>query len=200
MSPTFAEYLKRELAQVPGMVSGSSDALSHPVFTKAIREVSRSSLTDEPSRPVEAAVIQPSRPLLEAHTVVPACLSSGWNMQHCGPVLRDYANGLIKDANMQLRDVVNALVDERFSEFPRLVEALRTDFEVLATGKVSEAESVISRLLEAELSWVFVSEADQAVLIKEVQVRHASSVTQPMPSIPLFHPCRPPSSISVTDN
>lgn len=49
MSPTFAEYLKRELAQVPGMVSGSSDALSHPVFTKAIREVSRSSLTNEAS-------------------------------------------------------------------------------------------------------------------------------------------------------
>lgn len=119
-------------------------------------------------------------------------------MQHCGPVLRDYANGLIKDANMQLRDVVNALVDERFSEFPRLVEALRTDFEVLATGKVSEAESVISRLLEAELSWVFVSEADQAVLIKEVQVRHASSVTQPRP---LIHPVppvsRPPSSLCV---
>jgi hypothetical protein len=39
MSPAFGEYLKKELAQVPGMVNGS-DALSHPVFTKAIREVS----------------------------------------------------------------------------------------------------------------------------------------------------------------
>lgn len=90
-------------------------------------------------------------------------------MQHCGPVLKEYASGLVQDANAQLRDVMNALVDERFAEFPRLVEALRTDFEVLASAKVEDAEKVISRLLEAELSWIFVSEADQAQMSKDVQ-------------------------------
>lgn len=76
----------------------------------------------------------------------------------------------MEDADTILREVTDILMAERFGDYPRLVESLKRDVAVIQAQKRTEAETLISRLLEAELNWVFVTDTDLIRIQKDVEM------------------------------
>lgn len=89
--------------------------------------------------------------------------------QLCFPHLRVYARTVVEDADAILKEVMGALIDERFGEFSRLVEALKRDVALTQARKRSEAEGLITRLLESEVNWICVNDVDLQRIQKEVE-------------------------------
>ena len=85
-------------------------------------------------------------------------------------MLRKYAAEVMEDADSMLREATGILMTERFGDYPRLVESMKRDVAVIQTAKRTEAETLITRLLEAELNWVFVSDTDLLRIQKDVEV------------------------------
>lgn len=85
-------------------------------------------------------------------------------------MLRAYAVCVIEDTNSILKEVMDALIDERFGDYGRLVEALKRDVAQTQARKRTEAEALIGRLLDSELNWIFVNEVDLQRIQKEVEL------------------------------
>jgi hypothetical protein len=85
------------------------------------------------------------------------------------PALRRYAREVMDDADSILKQVAGALVEERFGAYSRLVESLKRDVALVQMDKRGESETLIQRLLEAEVNWIFVHEVDWMGIQKEME-------------------------------
>jgi hypothetical protein len=91
------------------------------------------------------------------------------------PVLRLYAKEVISDMDGMLGYTAQALVEERFGPYTRLLEALMRDVTQVQAAKKGEAEELVGRLLEAELNWLCVDEVDLAFIVQETEKDVAAS-------------------------
>ena len=91
----------------------------------------------------------------------------------CGPVLRAYATALLGEATLQLREVTHVLVQEKFQEFPWLVESVKHEINLLLQKKKGEAERVLGRIVASEMNWCFLNEADLNAVEREVALNMA---------------------------
>jgi hypothetical protein len=83
-------------------------------------------------------------------------------------VLRVYTTALLEDVSSMLKDVTHALVQERFKGFPWLVESLKHEVDLLLERKKTEARRVLDRIINSEINWIFVNEADLNAIEREV--------------------------------
>ena len=86
----------------------------------------------------------------------------------CGPVLRVYTTALLEDISSMLKDVTHGLVQERFKGFPWLVESMKHEVDLLLERKKLDSRRVLDRIINSEINWVFVNEADLNAIEREV--------------------------------
>lgn len=94
-------------------------------------------------------------------------------LQVCGPILRVYTTALLEDISSMLKDVTHGLVQERFRGFPWLVESLKHEVDLLLENKKTEARRVLDRIINSEVNWIFVNEADLNAIEREVALNMA---------------------------
>lgn len=83
-------------------------------------------------------------------------------------MLRVYTTALLDDVSVMLKDVTHELVQERFEGFPWLVESMKHEVGLLLERKKAEARRVLDRIINSEVNWIFVNEADLNAIEREV--------------------------------
>ena len=180
LSGHVAGWLTRELDEFRGVIT-NSDSMMHPIFRKAVREVCRGvcdagfGVWGGCAAPTQQQT-PPARNVLTLHTTPTA--HPPHPRQLCFPHLRVYARTVVEDADAILKEVMGALVDERFGEYHRLVEALKRDVALTQAAKRAEAEALITRLLESEVNWICVNDVDLKRIQKEVEAGLAQQQQQ----------------------